>query len=98
MYWQTTKDPSAIKVTPAIPDVAGTNSGAQTTGSTVDLGYVLGVLFDEDACMTDFQLDDANATPMEARKRYHNLWWSFSRNAISDFTENGVLLYMKDVV
>lgn len=98
MYWQTINDPSAIKVTPAIPDVAGTNSGMQTTGSTVDLGYVLGVLFDEDACMTDFQLDDADATPLEARKKYYNLWWSFSRNAISDFTENGVLLYMKDVV
>lgn len=96
MYWQTTTHPSAIKVTPAIPDVAGTNSGAQTSGTTVALDYVLGVIFDEDACMTDFQLDDADATPLEARKKYYNLWWSFSRNAISDYCENGVLLYMKD--
>lgn len=96
MYWQSSVNPSAIDITPAIPDVAGTNSGEQTSGTAVKLDYVLGVLFDEDACMTDFQLDDADATPLEARKKYYNIWWSFSRNAISDFTENGVLLYMAD--
>lgn len=87
-------DNAAINVTPAIPDTS--NPTAQTTGANVSLSYVVGVLFDEDACMTDFQLEDAETTPMEARKRYMTTWWSFARNAINDFTENGVVFYMAD--
>ena len=87
-------DNAAINVTPAIPDT--TTPTAQTTGANVNLSYVVGVLFDEDACMTDFQLEDAETTPMEARKRYMTTWWSFARNAINDFTENGVVFYMAD--
>lgn len=87
-------DNAAIKVTPAIPDT--TTPTAQTTGANVSLSYVVGVLFDEDACMTDFQLEDAETTPIEARKRYMTTWWSFARNAINDFTENGVVFYMAD--
>lgn len=87
-------DNAAINVTPAIPDT--TTPTAQTTGANVNLSYVVGVLFDEDACMTDFQLDDAETTPIEARKRYMTTWWSFARNAINDFTENGVVFYMAD--
>lgn len=96
MYWQNPNDPSAIKVTPAIPDVAGTGGGVQTAGTNVNLAYVLGVIFDTDACMIDYQLDDALSSPVEARKRYYNIWWSFAKNAIVDFTEKGVLLYMAD--
>ena len=96
MYWQNPNDPSAIKVTPAIPDVAGTGGGVQTAGSTVALSDVLGVIFDTDACMIDYQLEDALSSPVEARKRYYNIWWSFAKNAIVDFSEKGVLLYMAD--
>lgn len=87
-------DNAAINVTPAIPDT--TTPTVQTTGANVNLSYVVGVLFDEDACMTDFQLEDAETTPMEARKRYMTTWWSFARNATNDFTENGVVFYMAD--
>lgn len=95
-YWQNEVDPSAIKVTPAIPDIAGTNSGAQTAGSQVSLGYVVGLLFDEDALMVDYQLERSNTTPLEARKGYRNIWWTFSKNSINDFTENAILYYMAD--
>ena len=76
--------------------MAGTNGGLQTAGNAVQLDNVLGVIFDEDALMIDYQLEDADATPIEARKKYYNLWWSFSKNIIKDYTENGVLLYMAD--
>lgn len=95
-YWQNEVDPSAIKVTPAIPDIAGTNSGAQTAGSQVSLDYVVGLLFDEDALMVDYQLERSNTTPLEARKGYRNIWWTFSKNSINDFTENAILYYMAD--
>lgn len=97
-YWQAFDhdggDNPAINVTPAIPDVS--NPAAQTTGANVSLDYVVGILFDADACMVDYQLDDAEATPLEARKRYYNIWWSFAKNAINDFTENSILFIMAD--
>ena len=96
LYWQNSENPMAIDVVPSIPDVAGTNAGLQTAGNAVQLDNVLGVIFDEDALMIDYQLEDADATPMEARKKYYNMWWSFSKNIIKDYTENGVLLYMAD--
>lgn len=91
-FWQNEIDSAKISVTPAIPDV--TDPTQQIAGSAVQLDYVLGVLFDEDAIMVDYQLDESYTTPVEARKRYRNIWWHFSKNSINDFTENGILLYM----
>ena len=92
-YWQNVNDPSAIDVVPAIPDVS---TGVQTAGDEVDLPYVVGMIFDADAIMIDYQLDTAATTPMEARKHFRNMWWSFAKNAINDFTENCVIFIMED--
>lgn len=83
-----------INVTPAIPNVS--TPGAQTAGTAVNLKYFIGALYDADAIMVDYQLEDALATPVEARKRYYNMWWSFQKNAIADFTENGIIYFMAD--
>lgn len=83
-----------INVTPAIPDVA--KPGSQTVGTAVNLKYFIGALYDADAILVDYQLEDALATPVEARKRYYNMWWSFQKNAIADFTENGIIYFMAD--
>lgn len=83
-----------INVTPAIPDVS--TPGSQTVGTAVNLKYFIGALYDADAIMVDYQLEDALATPVEARKRYYNMWWSFQKNAIADFTENGIIYFMAD--
>ena len=94
-YWQNEADPTAINVTPAIPDMtASPVMATQTAGTAVELDYVLGVLYDEDALMIDYQLDNAYSTPLEARKAYRNIWWHFAKNSINDFTENGILLYI----
>lgn len=99
-YWQAyglsvpTGGP-AIDFTPAIPDTSSSPI-VQTTGSQVQLDYVVGVLYDEDALMIDYQLDSSYSTPIEARKRYRNIWWHFAKNAINDFTENGILFYIGD--
>ena len=52
------------------------------------------MLFDEDALMVDYQLEASNTTPLEARKRYRNIWWTFSKNSINDFTENAVIFLL----
>ena len=93
-FWQNENDPSAIKVTPAIPNVA--SPGSQTAGSQVVLDTVVGVLFDEDALMIDYQLDTALSTPVEARKHYRNVWYTYAKNSICDFTEKAILYYMED--
>lgn len=91
-FWQDELVPFGINVTPAIPDTSDPTT--QKAGTTVALDYVLGVLYDEDAMMVDYQLEASYSTPIEARKRYRNIWWHFKRNSINDFTENGILLYM----
>lgn len=93
-FWQNENEPYKISVTPAIPDTSDPRE--QTVGTAVALNVVLGVLYDEDAMMTDYQLDGVNTTPIEARKGYRNVWYHFAKNAINDFTENGILLYMAD--
>ena len=97
-YWQTDAPGLQAKLSgyTALPDITGTHSGEQYKSDKVDIDYVLGVIFDEDACVTNHALDDADATPMEARKKYYNLWWNFVKNATVDISEQGVLLYMAD--
>jgi len=94
-YWQSINTPSAVNITPSVPNIA--NGGTtQIAGDPVSLEYVVGVLFDTDAILTDYQLDNVATTPMEARKHYINTWYSMKKNAINDITENVVLFYMED--
>ena len=92
-YWQNFNDPAAIDVVPAIPN---TSTGVQTVGAEVELPYVVGMIYDADAIMVDYQLERSYTTPLEARKAFRNIWWSFSKNAINDFTENAVIFIMAD--
>ena len=93
-YWQNINHPTAINVTPAIPDVL--SPGSQTTGTTVALGCVLGMLYDRDAMMVDFHLEDVASSPLEARKHYRTIWNTINKNPINDFTENCIVYYMAD--
>lgn len=90
-FWQNQNDRAAISCTPAVVN-AGT--GTIVAGTPVALDYVVGMIFDEDALMVDYQLEDALTTPVEARKRYRNIWWTFSKNIMADYTENAVIFYM----
>ena len=95
-FWQNFNDPAGVKGITAVPDFDNSNNGQQDATDEVTIPYVVGCLFDTDALMIDYQLDDADATPMEARKKYYNLWWTFSKNVISDYTENFVVFTMED--
>lgn len=92
-YWQSFDDPTKVDIVPAVTD---TTTGLQKAGERVQIDYLVGMLFDEDALMVDYQLDDATSTPLEARKKYRNVWYHFSRNIISDPTENCIIFIMKD--
>ena len=53
-FWQDELNPFGINITPAIPDTSDPTQ--QIQGSAVALDYVIGVLYDEDAMMVDYQL------------------------------------------
>lgn len=93
-YWQNINDPTAVKFTPAIPDTS--DPSAQIAGTQVSLSYVLGALFDKDAVMVDFQLEDVASSPLEARKHYRTIWNTIRKNPITDFTENMIVYYLAD--
>ena len=95
-YWQSKDAPFWIDVEPGIPDFDGTHSGLQSTGSQVTLDCLLGVVYDVDGMMIDFQLDKVLTSPLEARKGYYNTWYTIQRNAITDLTEKIAVLYMAD--
>lgn len=97
-FWQAYDNTNAndvnasINVVPAIP----TNTGEQTAGAAVSLDYVVGMIFDKRALATHYSYEDSEATPIEARKRFWNIWYSMGRNSINNFTHNAVLFIMKD--
>lgn len=93
MYWQAKSNPTKIDIYPAVYDKA---TGTQKKGNHIQLDYVVGMIFDEDALMTSFKFEDALSTPVEARKRYHNIWYHFAKNIINDYTENTIIFIMAD--
>ena len=93
-YWQNINDPYAISFTPAIPDTS--DPSAQTAGSAVTQSLVLGCLFDKDAVMVDFHLEDVASSPLEARKKYRTVWNTINKNPLWDATENFIVYYMAD--
>ena len=96
-FWQnqggSDTDRAAVKVRVPFYNIS---TGAQESSGNIELPYVVGLLFDEDAIMVDYQLEDSYSTPVEARKGYRNVWLHFAKNAISDPTENSILFYMSD--
>lgn len=100
-YWQSNADNdsrSKVCIKPAIidTDTSSATYGTQVPGADVQLDYVVGMICDVDSLMTDFQLEVARTTPVEARKGYRNTWLTVQRNAIVDPTENTILYYMDD--
>ena len=93
LWWQNENVPEAISVVPSIPDFV---NGTQITGNAVALDNVVGLIFDEDAIMSNFQLDDVDTTPLESRKKFRNTWYTMARGGINDFTEKAVLFIMED--
>lgn len=94
-YWQNEVQNAKIKITPSIPTGA---NGTWAKGNEVALDYVVGILYDKDAVMTDFQLERAESTPLEARKLYRSIWLTIAKNGINSFTEKACIFYMADPV
>lgn len=86
-YWQSITTPDAIKFKPSI---------AKGTTAEVTIDHVVGMLYDKDALLIDHQFDGAVSTPINARHRFVNTWYTWRKNVIDDFTENTIVYYMAD--
>lgn len=101
-FWQTfslsDSDKVAVDFKVTVPGwLEDMISGGQTTVDTpyeFKPDYVLGVLFDKDAVLTDFQFEAARTTYPEARKNYVNTWFDFGLGSVGDPTENFVVFVM----
>ena len=95
-FWQATAQKAGINVTPAIVETDPTDPayGTQIKGTAVAKDYIVGCLFDKEAVFGEMQLDVAETTPLEARKRFRNTWNTFAKNGVNDPTENFIVFYM----
>ena len=91
-YWQSQSTPTAINVKPNILDVAtGASKDAEIA---VNLDYVLGILFDEEACGVMPQFDYSSTTPFNSAGGYYNMYMHWRFNSYCDYTENAVLFVL----
>lgn len=91
-YWQSIQDPLKINLTPAVLDP---NTGiAQAAGSAVVQDNIMGVIFDEDAVVTNMKDYSIESTPRNVRGKYRNVWLSSNSQYCNDVTEKGVVLLL----
>lgn len=95
-YWQSNYDEDARPAVNVYPAIYDTVTGTQIKGDQVNVPYVVGLLFDRDALLTDFQYDWSASTPLEVRKGYRNVITHYNKGCINDPTENAILYYMDD--
>lgn len=87
-YWQSIVNPSEVKVAPALPD--------GQTGASVELDYVVGLLFDKDALAVNNKFTGVYNSPIEAKHGYINTFYHYRYGIIDDYSENSILYYMAD--
>ena len=91
-YWQSQSTPTAINVKPNILDVA--TGASKDADVAVELNYVLGILFDEEACGVMPQFDYSSTTPFNSAGGYYNMYMHWRFNSYCDYTENAVLFVL----
>lgn len=91
-YWQSQTNPLEISVTPNILNTA--TGSSQTAAAQVNLPYVLGLLYDEEAVGVMPQFSYASTTPFNSAGEYYNMFMHWRFNAYNDFTENGILFVL----
>ena len=91
-YWQSQSTPTSINVKPNILDVA--TGASKDADVAVELNYVLGILFDEEACGVMPQFDYSSTTPFNSAGGYYNMYMHWRFNSYCDYTENAVLFVM----
>lgn len=90
-YWQSIESPDEIQCTPVVIDPA---TGLAQTGTAQTMTDVFGVIFDEDAIVTNMKYYRLANTPLNARGLYFNTWLTVNCQYCNDLTEKGVVLLL----
>lgn len=90
-FWQNIDAGAAIKVTPT-----AISSGQQTSGSSVDCPYVIGAIWDDRALRCGTFLDQSYSSPIEARKKYRNIWVHIAKKSYNNDSFPFITFYMAD--
>lgn len=89
-FWQDIQHGPAISVKPAYLDV----DGEQKKGETVELDYVLGVLYDVEAMGWVNIFESTDTTHMNKKGKYFNTFYHAQMSAITDNSENAIMYYL----
>lgn len=89
-FWQSNKEGERYKIVakPAIP-----NQPVEEL-DTVEIDNVLGIIFDEEALLTQIQFEAMYSSPIEAAKLYKNDIYHFMKGHYSDYLCNSIIYYM----
>lgn len=89
-FWQSNKEGDRYKIAckPALPDGA--------VSEDVELDYVLGTIFDENAIRHVTQFEGMYSTPIEAAKLYKNDIYHYKFGAYMDYLANSIIYYMSE--
>lgn len=89
-FFQNPDEPNTVTVTPSIITDAGVyQKGAETT-----VENIVGMIFDRDAVGVTNVNEWAQATPVNPRGGYTNMFWHRTRRYFNDFTENAALFLL----
>ena len=91
-YWQAIDNPMDINITPAIIDPATGIAGVASY--PVYQTHIMGVIFDEDAVVTNVKEYRLESTNLNARGLYRNTWLTANSQYCNDVTEKGVVLIL----
>lgn len=91
-YWQSPDSPEEINVTPAYMN----NSGVIVNATAQNITNIFGVLFDEEAIMTQSVNEWSAPSPFNAAGGYTNTFWHASNRYLNDFTEKGTVLLVAE--
>ena len=88
-YWLSMADRQKVMVDCSYTAADGTTA---TGGATVN--PVIAVLFDRDAMGCNINLEASNVSPLNAKGRYYNQFYHFTRRYFNDITENCVVFVL----
>lgn len=91
-FWQAPDSPEEINVNPAYMN----NSGVIVNAAAQNITNIFGVLFDEEAIMTQSVNEWSAPTPFNAAGGYTNTYWHASNRYLNDFTEKGTVLLIAE--
>ena len=86
-YFQNPDHPQSVNVTPSIID----DAGEFVKADQIVVNDIFGMIFDQDAMGQTRVNEWAQATPLNPRGGYSNMFWHYTNRWFNDFTENAVL-------